>query len=281
MSLINGQNDELLRLPNDLKSFVSLERKKVGSTPCVELNDAFLVNERKYSRQYADIYFTRLTQLRSKVSKVAIEAWKDFTVAGQVAQEVERILDVKQGELCWITGTVYKDMPLKPNVLEDLARDHLFVAPPPRQKYVDGVNDTVLLEDDSGRVRLFGHGIQQEMLVTGCIISVLGSETTSGDFETIGICLPEMAPQRPRQVPGGGEKKYVAIASGLNISGNLHESYEVHLLQEFLTGELLSGNGLEESASIVRLIIAGNSTQASQLTSADMNGGARTVSGIP
>ena len=28
-----------------------------------------------------------------------------------------------KGKLCYIVGTVYMDMPLKPNVLEDLARD--------------------------------------------------------------------------------------------------------------------------------------------------------------
>lgn len=44
-------------------------------------------------------------------------------IAGQKAKHVERVLDVRQGELGWIVGTVYMDLPLKPNVLEDLARD--------------------------------------------------------------------------------------------------------------------------------------------------------------
>lgn len=33
------------------------------------------------------------------------------------------MLEVTKGKLCYIVGTVYMDMPLKPNVLEDLARD--------------------------------------------------------------------------------------------------------------------------------------------------------------
>jgi DNA polymerase delta subunit 2 len=33
------------------------------------------------------------------------------------------MLDVENGKLCYIIGTVYMDMPLKPNVLEDLARE--------------------------------------------------------------------------------------------------------------------------------------------------------------
>ena len=34
-----------------------------------------------------------------------------------------RILNVQRSQLCYIVGTVYMDMPLKPNVLEDMARD--------------------------------------------------------------------------------------------------------------------------------------------------------------
>ena len=44
-------------------------------------------------------------------------------IAGQKAKHVERVLDIRQGELGWVVGTVYMDLPLKPNVLEDLARD--------------------------------------------------------------------------------------------------------------------------------------------------------------
>jgi DNA polymerase delta subunit 2 len=36
---------------------------------------------------------------------------------------VPRVLEVTKGSLCYIVGTVYMEMLLKPNVLEDLARD--------------------------------------------------------------------------------------------------------------------------------------------------------------
>lgn len=38
-------------------------------------------------------------------------------------RHVKRLLEVENGKLCYVVGTVYVDMPLKPNVLEDLARD--------------------------------------------------------------------------------------------------------------------------------------------------------------
>lgn len=36
---------------------------------------------------------------------------------------MERVLDVRQGELSWVVGTVYMEMPLKPNILDDISRD--------------------------------------------------------------------------------------------------------------------------------------------------------------
>jgi DNA polymerase delta subunit 2 len=34
-----------------------------------------------------------------------------------------RVLNLQRSQLCYIVGTTYLDMPLKPNVLDDMARD--------------------------------------------------------------------------------------------------------------------------------------------------------------
>lgn len=47
----------------------------------------------------------------------------DLKIAGERARQVQRVLDVRQGELCWVSGTIYMDMPLKPNILDDISRD--------------------------------------------------------------------------------------------------------------------------------------------------------------
>jgi DNA polymerase delta subunit 2 len=39
------------------------------------------------------------------------------------ARMVERVLDVRQGELCWVVGTVYMEMGLKPNILDDISKE--------------------------------------------------------------------------------------------------------------------------------------------------------------
>jgi hypothetical protein len=47
-------------------------------------------------------------------------------LGGQTASFVERVLDVRQGELCWVVGTVYMEMAEKPNVLNDIEKDVRF-----------------------------------------------------------------------------------------------------------------------------------------------------------
>lgn len=72
------------------------------------------------------MYFLRLTKIKPAVDEVAAAAWEGTVIAGEEAKRVDRVLDVRQGELCWVTGTVYMDMPLKPNILEDVSKDVRF-----------------------------------------------------------------------------------------------------------------------------------------------------------
>lgn len=82
-----------------------------------------LDKQRSYQQQYGDMYFLRLTKIKPAVDQVAEAAWSGTSIGGETAKRVERVLDVRQGELCWVTGTVYMEMPLKPNILEDVSKD--------------------------------------------------------------------------------------------------------------------------------------------------------------
>lgn len=98
----------------------ALERAQSNYKP---LNSFALEKSRHYQQQFADIYFLRLTKIRPAVEEVATIAWEGTVIGGEKAKKVERVLDVRQGELCWVTGTVYVDMPLKPNILDDVSKD--------------------------------------------------------------------------------------------------------------------------------------------------------------
>jgi DNA polymerase delta subunit 2 len=143
-----------------------------------------------------------------------------------------------------------------------------------------------MLEDESGRVRLIGSILSNEMLVTGCIVAVMGTENANGEFEVADIRVPDLPPQPSRwhtsgasefngatskkvktgdddvdmgkPMPGTGKK--IAIVSGLGFSGsNAENSLEVDLLVEYLLGEALDPVTQGNVSQISRLIIAGNS----------------------
>ncbi|KAL2004089.1 hypothetical protein VTN02DRAFT_309 [Thermoascus thermophilus] len=240
--------------------------------------------ERHYQQQYGDMYFLRLARLKPAVEEVARESWEGLSIAGEQVRHVERVLDVRQGQLCWVAGTVYMDMPLKPNVLDDIARDHFTSVLPSRRAYVDPSNPEltqIMLEDESGRVRLTGNMLRSAHLVTGAIIAALGTENANGDFEVIDIKVPDL-PRQPRRwerdddadpvgkqrrIEGEGNrkgKKKIAFISGLGITGTSSDTLALELLADYLLGYTGTSLGDREDAppcpsSISRLIIAGNS----------------------
>src|SRR5271154_1259029 len=147
---------------------------------------------------------------------------------------------------------------------------HWISAPTPRQKYLSPAGgDLTMLEDESGRLRLIGPPLANEMLVTGCIVAVMGTENANGDFEVVDIRVPDLPPQparwasskpptaangsgkrskktklededEPMESPGQGNGNKLAIVSGLGISGtSTEQSLQINLLLEYLLGEAL------------------------------------------
>ncbi|KAL3474646.1 DNA polymerase alpha/epsilon subunit B-domain-containing protein [Aspergillus californicus] len=229
--------------------------------------------DRQYQQQYGDMYFLRLAKLKPAVEAVARESWEGFTIAGEYARRVERVLDVRQGELCWVAGTIYMAMPLKPNVLEDLTKENFTLAPIPPRTYIDPSkpeSTEIMLEDESGRLRLTGSKLRSVQLATGVIIAVLGTENANGDFEAVDIKVPDLAPQPQRwmrdEAPSDTKKGKIALVSGLGITGTSSDSLALELLADYLLGYtgLPSGDSaIPDSSGITRLIVAGNSLGAS------------------
>lgn len=117
-------------------------------TPLAELNAPLELKlaGRNYTRQYAALYFLRLRKLKAasgRLRRLAREHWllddpasasasgaskssgkrKEAEGSRAGVQMVERVLDIRQGEMTGVCGTVYCSMRLKPDVLEDLTRE--------------------------------------------------------------------------------------------------------------------------------------------------------------
>ncbi|KIM48879.1 hypothetical protein M413DRAFT_36810, partial [Hebeloma cylindrosporum] len=160
-------------------------------------------------------------------------------------------------------------MPLKPNVMIDIARDQSIPPPPPPSKFCSDEDD-VMLEDESGRIRLVGDRVRDARLVTGVIIGALGMETPNGDFEVIDLCRAEMAPQSTMEtseeddmdVDGDGQAlpdEWIAAISGLDIGSTSPADAQVQMLVEYLVAEGGGVKSQESATCISRLIIAGDS----------------------
>ncbi|KAI0050000.1 hypothetical protein FA95DRAFT_699604 [Auriscalpium vulgare] len=236
------------------------------STPSFTINAA----NRTFKHQYANIYFIRLRVLRTFVEKEALRRWKGLSGSPKL---VPRVLDVLKGQVCYVVGTVYMEMPLKPNVLEDIGRDHSIPAPPPPNK-IHSADDSIMLEDESGRIQLVGDPLKKTQLVTGVIAGALGVETNSGEFEIFDLCFAGMAPQgeddeddedgmdvdEPSSAPSEQEsQEYVAFVSGLDLGSSAASEAQTQMLVEYLSGEQGGPDDQVTASQISRLVILGNS----------------------
>ncbi|PGH15660.1 hypothetical protein AJ79_02254 [Helicocarpus griseus UAMH5409] len=290
--------EQFLRPPSDDEEYAAVYREPSAYSPL----STFTLPRgemRHFQQQYADIYFLRLARLKPAVAEIAVAAWEGFNIAGEHARRVDRVLDVRQGELCWVAGTIYMDLPLKPNILDDISKEHWTSAPPPRKTYLDPSNQasaTTMLEDESGRLQLTGTFLQTALLVTGAIVAVLGTENANGEFEVIDVKVPDLPPQPERwersspppesskrkhssleEAGGGteGKRKKIALVSGLGITGTSGDTVALSLLTDYLLGynespaQTGDTNLPTSSSQITRLIIAGNSLGSSMITAHD------------
>ncbi|KIK74894.1 hypothetical protein PAXRUDRAFT_835860 [Paxillus rubicundulus Ve08.2h10] len=245
-----------------------LTRYPSAVLPPTRNSPSFIIDakNKSYKHQYSNIYFTRLAMLKRPVFERARERWKD--VEGNPVY-VSRVLDVVKSQLCWVLGTVYMDMPLKPNVLEDLGRDHS-LPPPPRREKICSDEDSVMLEDESGRIKLVGERVKSAHLVTGVITAALGIETPNGDFEVVDTCTADLAPFAEADgfdnpcmdvdsSTASQVDEYLAVVSGLSIGGDSPADAQIQMLVEYLSGELGGQDDQTLASQVTRLIIAGNS----------------------
>ncbi|KAF5376562.1 hypothetical protein D9757_008276 [Collybiopsis confluens] len=237
-----------------------------ATTTVVPLSDqtpSFIVDSKNksYKHQYSNIYFLRLHALREHVAQSAAARWSKLSAKPSY---VPRVLEVEPSQLCYIIGTVYIDMPLKPNVMDDIARDHS-IPPPPPPPYYYSEDDQVMMEDESGRIQLVGTHVKFEKLVTGLIIGALGMETPDGKFEVADICYPHLAPQSQKaeedqmlvdddDLP---TDEWIGAISGLNIGSPSPSDGQIQMLVEYLTGEEGSLNDQISASRVSRLIILG------------------------
>ncbi len=223
----------------------------------------FKVQKRDYERQYAQLYFSRLVTLRPHVVKAATAAWPNVPCV--------RVLDVPEGKVVCIIGTLFKEMAMKPSILDEYTKDV--------GAHVGGTRfaqagDVLVLEDEGGRVSLVGDALDVGRMVTGVIVAVKGTVSEEGNFKVEDVCYAGHAPQ-PRAISSSGDGEsptFVALMSGFSFGMDSEtDILKVEMMLDYCAGILGSEPEQKEASNIVRVVFAGGilkgSSSLSQPTS--------------
>lgn len=208
--------------------------------------DRFKLATQAFDRQYAHIYFQRLMLMKPPLLTKVRRKWPGVQLAN--------ILTLPENDEVLVVGTVYKDMKLKPSILDEYVKDRGASQLVGRTKFV-GADDTIILEDESARMKLRGEGLPVGQLVTGVVMAVKGVAAPGGDFQVNAFCFADMAPQAPQ--PSLNEDKYVALVSGLGVGDDAGDPLKLSLLVDYLVGSLASNEEQTRVSKIVRVVIAG------------------------
>uniref|UniRef100_A0A7C9EQH3 Uncharacterized protein n=1 Tax=Opuntia streptacantha TaxID=393608 RepID=A0A7C9EQH3_OPUST len=169
------------------------------------------------------------------------------------------VLGLEEGKECIIVGTLYKHMKLKPCILDEYAKER---SPTPLVKPHNFMHpdDHLVLEDESGRVKLEGPGLLPSAYVTGVVVALLGKATGAGSF-LVQDFLEAGLPPQIEKLPKLSDDKYVVFISGLNVGGSTTNPLQFQLLIDHITGHLGDEKEQRIAAEIVHVVIAGNSVE--------------------
>nr|GMC79423.1 DNA polymerase delta small subunit isoform X1 [Ipomoea batatas] len=233
----------------DSKSNGILQRKQ---SLYKSLDESFQIHKLMYrGQQYSQIYFARLHLMRTLLYSL-LPNWKPHL-------PVCTVLGLKEGKECIIVGTLYKHMKLKPSVLDEYSKGRSATPLAESHNFVHS-DDYLVLEDESGRVKLSGSLLLPSTYVTGLVVALHGKETTAGDFLVEDVLEAGLA-QQIEQPLQSDEDKYVVFISGLSVGSSTSNPLQFQLLIDHITGHLGDEKDQNIASQIVQVVIAGNSVE--------------------
>ncbi|THU56699.1 hypothetical protein C4D60_Mb11t19960 [Musa balbisiana] len=209
-----------------------LERKQAVYR---NLDERYEIHGETYKgQQYSHIYFTRLHYMRNLLYSL-VPKWKPNL-------PVNTVLGLEEEKECIIVGTIYKHMKLKPSILDEYSKERSKVPLVKPHNFVHP-DDHLILEDESGRVKLAGSLLDPSAFVTGIVVALHGKETSEGKFFVLDMLEAGLPPQI-EQPPSSNlnfaaaEDKYVVFVSGLSIGSSTFNPLQFQLLVDHITGHL-------------------------------------------
>lgn len=207
----------------------------------------FLVKKKTYEYQYAPLYAERLQTMRGLIIQTVTKKWPDI--------KVKNLVELEKNERSIIIGTIYKEMPNKPNILKEMADDEnnmISIQPVnTRDKYVDLEKDQLILEDEVQRILLVDpedetnkNIVKSNRFCTGLVIAFIGYENEQSKFVVEDYCFKDTPyPSKPFSL---NQDKYLCFISGIEL-GDMNMNQNMFKLQLFI--DFLSGDFLELESS--------------------------------
>ncbi len=168
-------DSDLLHLPTPqdlihLDPYTKYPKKR--KTAAVVPSRIFYLDEKSYNKQYSSMYYSRLQKMRTVLLQPVSLKW------GNDVPRCEKILDIDtyQSQDCVAIGTIYKEMPLVPRILQQYNNKDGGGEKEERISYCSE-EDTLYLEDETGRTQLVGKTLKTQNFVTG--ISVVYSQRSN------------------------------------------------------------------------------------------------------
>ena len=236
-----------------------------GKTVSTDYND----------RQFAQLYFTRLIALRPLVIAAAKVRWPEL------AASYVRIVDIPEDKEVFLVGTMYKEMGLKPSILNEYSKGGSVALSKSKKEKFTQAGDQAVLEDEGGRVTLvFDDEARVGKCVTGTIVGVKGRVLENGDFKVAETCSAGLAENYDgserlqsssrsgtsnMEVDGAGSghpKKYVAIVAGFGCGASQTEDggsgmLPLQLMMDTCAGIIGTEATQRMASSITRVVVAG------------------------
>ncbi|GKY95061.1 hypothetical protein MPSEU_000470300 [Mayamaea pseudoterrestris] len=196
-----------------------------------------------YLQQYSHVYYQRLCMLRPCCWKTVAES----TNNSDQARRVDRILELVEGELSVVVGTVVRE----PG--DDKTTLH------PNSHCRAG--DSLFLEDESGRAKIRVEN--KHFYPTGIVLAVQGTVESDGVLNVTKVYSPAL-PEYPTNPQAAGALQentstpFLLLVSGIHCGDPAVPSLPRELLVSFLEGRF----GAEKAFSVSRIILAGGLTSA-------------------
>ncbi|KAM7270521.1 hypothetical protein ACFE04_029735 [Oxalis oulophora] len=232
----------------ELDSSKTLVRKQATYN---SMDESFVTKETYRGQQYSQIYFARLHLMRTMLNPIA-NNWKPHL-------PVCTVLGLEEGKECILIGTLFKHMKLKPSILNEYSKQRS-ITPVVKPRNYCHADDYLVLEDESGRVKLGGNTLSPSKYVTGLVVALYGKVAGNGDFDVRDI-LEAGLPSQVEFPLESREDKYVVFVSGLSVGSSAYNPLQLQLLVDHITGHLGDEKEQEIAAQIVRVVIAGNSVE--------------------